>query len=115
MNALLIARTELGPVELFNLAVEHGATAILDLRRKPGPVPASLAHIYQHPAAWLWPRFAERFLAHWPCELTCDERQASVCKCPCVLLLLADEEESQTVTDVIRRIRPQVRSLDGSW
>lgn len=115
MKALMVARTNLGPVEMFNLAVEHGATAILDLRRQPGPIPPAVDHIYQHPAHGVFPRFAERFLTHWPCALTCDAQHAAVCDCPYVLLLLADDGEATAAVELIRRARPQARSLDGSW
>jgi hypothetical protein len=115
MNVLIVARTELGPVEMFNLAVQHGATAILDVRRRPGPVPAALDHIYQHPPAWVLARFAERFFAHWPCSLTCDAQRAAVCECPYVLLLLTDDGETPAAVELVRRSRPQARSLDGLW
>lgn len=100
---------------MFDLAVKHDATAILDLRRQPGPVPPTLDHIYQHPAHWVLPRFAEHFFTHWPCDLTCDAQRAAVCKCPYVLLLLADDDEAAAAVELIRRVRPQARSLDGSW
>lgn len=114
MNVHIAARTELGPVEMFKMAVEHGATVILDLRHKPGAVPAPLNHIYQHPATWVSLRFAERFFAHWPCNSTCDDERVRACECPNVLLL-TDDGEAATAVDFIRRVRPQARSLDGLW
>lgn len=115
LNVLIVARTEIGPVELFNLAVQHGATAIFDLRRRPGAIPSTLDHIYQHPPARALPRFAERFFAQWPCDLTCAEPRAPVYECPHVLLLLADDGETPTAVEFIRRLKPQARSLDGLW
>ncbi len=112
MNVLIVARTQISPVELFNLVLQHGAAAIFDLRRQPGTIPPWLDHIYQHPPARTRPRFAERFFAHWPCSLTCDAQRVAVCECPYVLLLLIDDDETQTAVEFVRRVRPQARILE---
>ena len=107
MRVVIVARDDLGPVELFDLALEQGVTAIIDLHQYPmSSVPDSLRHLYQHPAPWLAERFLMRFARHWPCGSRCHPQSAAPCDCEYVLLLLAAAGHATEARELMQRVKP---------
>ncbi len=110
MRVVIVARDDLGPVELFDLALEQGATAIVDLHDRPLPsVPDSLRHLYQHPSSRLAERFLTRFARHWPCGSRCHPQCAAQCDCEYVLLLLAAAGHVAEAREIMQRVKPHAQ------
>lgn len=115
MQFVIVARDEIGPVELFELVLRNRATAVIDLRVRPlSSVPPSLKHIYQHPS----PRLAESCLArlarHWPCGEVCHSQIVAGCKCEYVVLLLAADGHAAEARELMQRVKPYAQMSEVS-
>ncbi len=104
----LIASGALRPAELFDLVVQQGVTAIIDLRRQAVSAPATLRHIYRRPVMTLAAHFMERFIQSWTCDahLPCTADRAPHCRCRVVMLILIDAERAAEVRQQVLRIKP---------
>jgi hypothetical protein len=110
MQVVIVARDEIGPVELFDLVLRHRVTAVIDLHERPlSSVPPSLKHIYQHPS----PRLAEscltRLARHWPCGELCQAQIVAGCECEYVVLLLAADGHAAEARELMRRVKPHAQ------
>jgi hypothetical protein len=123
MRVVIVARPEMSPVELFDLAVEQGVTAIIDLRQQPGAVPTPLRHIYQRSPSRLADHFVKRFLQRRPCHTHCTTSRAAHTSgppassgsrawayvCDHVLLLLTDQDFATEARALIKQIESQAQ------
>ena len=115
MQVVIVARDEIGPVELFDLVLRHKVAAVIDLHVRPlSSVPPSLKHIYQHPS----PRLAESCLArlarHWPCGKVCHSQIVAGCECEYVVLLLAADGHAAEARELMQRVKPCAQMSDVS-
>lgn len=115
MQVVIVARDEIGPVELFELVLRNRATAVIDLHvRALSSVPPSLKHIYQHPS----PRLAESCLArlarHWPCGEVCHSQIVAGCECEYVVLLLAADGHAAEARELMQRVKPYAQMSEVS-
>lgn len=109
MRVLIVARAAIGPVELFDLAVQQGVTAIVDLRQQPGTVPIPLRHIYQQPPLRLTDRCVERLLQPRPCGTRGSTPPAAHGDCDQVLLVLVDQDRASEVHALIAHLNPHAQ------
>ncbi|CAG0973421.1 hypothetical protein ANRL4_01411 [Anaerolineae bacterium] len=115
MQVVIVARDEIGPVELFDLVLRHRATAVIDLHERPlSSVPPSLKHIYQHPSPRLAASCLARLARHWPCAEVCHSQIGAGCECEYVVLLLAADGHAAEARELMKRVRPHAQMGDVS-